>query len=198
MDEADARVRIDWAAGHWSHAPVSAVPDGDALLVTAVEGSDAWRTTSYGFVHDSEHALLAPLPTGRAVEVTFEARFDQQFDQAGIFLRVSETTWVKAGVECADGVLQLGAVVTAPNSDWSVAPVPEWHGRPVTIRISRSGDALTIRARVDDEPLRLVRVVPLDPAAELEAGPFACAPTRAGLTVRFLSWEVGPADASLH
>lgn len=198
MGDAETRVRVDWAAGRWSHAPASVVPDGDDLLVTAVEGSDAWRTTSYGFVHDSEHALLAPLPIERAVEVRFEAGFDQQFDQAGVFLRVSETVWVKAGVECADGVLQVGAVVTAPNSDWSVAPVPEWHGRPVTIRVSRSGDALTIRARAGDEPLRLVRVVPLDPAAELEAGPFVCAPTRPGLAVRFLSWEIGPADTALH
>lgn len=198
MSEAGSRVRIDWAAGRWSHAPAAAVEDGDALLVTAVEGSDAWRTTAYGFVHDSEHALLAALPTDRAVEVSFRADFDQQFDQAGVFLRASETNWVKAGVEYADGVLQVGAVVTAPNSDWSVAPVPDWYGRTVTIRVSRTGDALTIRARADAEPLRLVRVVPLDPAVELEAGPFVCAPTRAGLAVRLLSWEVGPPDATLH
>lgn len=194
----ESRVRIDWASGRWSHAPAAVVADGESVLVTAVEGSDAWRETSYGFVHDSEHALLAPLPTDRAVEVSFVADYDQQFDQAGVFLRASATTWVKAGVECADGVLQVGAVVTAPKSDWSVAPVAEWQGRAVTIRVSRSGDALTIRARVDDEPLRLVRVVPLAPDAELEAGPFTCAPTRAGLTVRFLSWEVGPADDALH
>jgi hypothetical protein len=105
---------------------------------------------------------------------------------------------VKAGVECADGVLQLGAVVTNPHSDWSVAPVPDWAGRSVTVRVSRSGDALTIRARVGSEPMRLVRVVPLDPSVAVEAGPFLCAPTRAGLVVRFLSWEVGPADAGLH
>ncbi len=198
MEAADSRVRVDWAAGRWSHPPVAVAFGGDALLVTAVEGSDAWRTTAYGFVHDSEHALLAPLAADRAVEVTFEAGLDGQFDQAGVFLRASETTWVKAGVECADGVLQLGAVVTAPTSDWSVAPVPEWYGRPVTIRVSRSGDALTVRAWAEGEIARLVRVMPLDPDVPLEAGPFVCAPTRAGLTVRFLSWEVGPADASLH
>jgi len=194
----EARVRIDWAAGRWSHDPVSVETDGDALLVTAVEGSDAWRETSYGFVHDSEHALLAPLPTERAVEVSFEAGFAEQFDQAGVFLLVSPTMWVKTGVEFADGVPQVGAVVTAPKSDWSVAPVPDWQGRRVTVRVSRSGDALTIRARAGDEPFRLVRVVPLDEAAQVEAGPFVCAPTRAGLVVRFLSWEVGPADTALH
>ena len=35
--------------------------------MTAAEGSDAWRPTAYGFVHDTEHALLAPLPVGAAI-----------------------------------------------------------------------------------------------------------------------------------
>lgn len=51
--------RIPWSSGSWSTAPVSAVEQGDDLVATAVEGSDAWRVTSYGFVHDDAHALLA-------------------------------------------------------------------------------------------------------------------------------------------
>ncbi len=58
---------IPWSAGHWTHPPVAADEDGDDLVVTAAEGSDAWRVTAYGFVHDSEHALLAPFPEGSAV-----------------------------------------------------------------------------------------------------------------------------------
>jgi len=151
-------------------------------------------------VHDTEHALLAPFTRGSAVEVTFQADLTEQFDQAGLFLRVPDDRWVKAGLEVSDGVLQLGAVVTAPVSDWSVAPVPSWAGRRVTIRASWEGDAVTLRARVDDEPLRLVRVLPFDPAPDAAAfaGPMICAPTRAGLTVRFRAWTVTAPDASLH
>lgn len=187
-----------WAEGSWTNPPSAVRADGDDLLVTAVEGSDAWRQTAYGFVHDSEHALLAPFVPGTAVEVAFTADLPAQFDQAGVFLRTSATRWVKAGVERSDGTLQLGAVVTDGRSDWSVAPVPDWQGRRVTVRASRSGDAVTMRARVDDGPFRLARLLPLDPALELEAGPFLCAPTRAGLVVRFHSWLVTRADASLH
>jgi hypothetical protein len=68
----------------------------------------------------------------------------------------------------------------------------------VTVRASRSGDAVTVRARVDDEPFRLVRVCPFPPSAPAEAGPYCCAPTRAGLVVRFRRWATGPADAALH
>lgn len=201
---------VPWSAGTWTNAPVEtreenraaatddSSMDRPALEVTAVETSDAWRTTAYGFVHDTEHALVAPFIHGTAVEVSFVADFDQQFDQAGVFVRIDDRNWIKAGVEFADGTPQVGAVVTREVSDWSVAPVPEWAGRTVTVRVSWDLDALTIRARADDEPFRLVRVVPLEPELTASAGPLISAPTRAGLTVRFTRWAVGEVDAALH
>jgi uncharacterized protein len=111
-------MNLPWSAGSWTHRPVAVVERGGDLLVTAAEGSDAWRLTSYGFVHDSEHALLAAFPQDSAMEVEFTAAFSQQFDQAGIFVRVSAEQWVKAGVEFADGYPSVGAVVTKGRSDW--------------------------------------------------------------------------------
>ncbi|WP_382310256.1 DUF1349 domain-containing protein [Herbiconiux sp. UC225_62] len=189
---------VPWSEGVWTTPPAASVADGPDLLVTAVEGSDAWRTTSYGFVHDTEHALLTPFARDSAVEVEFTADFEGQFDQAGLFLRIADDRWVKAGLEFSEGSLQLGAVVTAPTSDWSLAPVPSWKGRHVTIRASWTGDAVTLRARVDDEPLRLVRVLPFPPDAVAWAGPLVSAPSRADLTVRFHAWRVTAPDAALH
>ena len=189
---------VGWTAGSWTTPPVAVAEDGADLLVTAAPGSDAWRHTAYGFVHDSAHALLAPLADPGAVEVGFDLAYGEQFDQAGLVLRADAGTWLKAGVEVSDGTAQLGAVVTLGRSDWSVAPVPEWAGRRVTVRASRSGDAVTVRARVDDEPFRLVRVAPFPAGLPLAAGPYCCAPTRAGLVVRFRRWATGPADAALH
>lgn len=190
--------RVDWNEGRWTTQPPGIRHDGGDLVVTAAEGSDAWRITSYGFIHDNEHALLAPLPADAAVEVEFDVTMSEQFDQAGLFLRASATHWAKAGIEYADGVVNLGAVVTEQRSDWSSAPMPQWTGRRATVRASRSGDAVTVRAGVDGEPLRLVRLFPLDPTLTLEAGPYLCAPTRAGLTVRFRRWELTEPDSSLH
>jgi len=184
--------------GAWSTEPASARISDGRLVVEAAEGSDAWRTTSYGFVHDTEHALLMPLADEGAVEVSFLLDYTEQFDQAGVFLAESATNWIKAGVEVSDGVPQLGAVVTHEFSDWSVAPVPDWHGREVTIRASRSGDAVTIRARTTTEPWRLVRVAYLDPAARIRAGLFCAAPTRPGLVVTFTDYRTTGPDASLH
>ena len=188
---------VAWDAGTWTTAPEAVTRDGDDLLVTSRLESDLWRTTSYGFVHDDGHGLLVDLPDGTAVEVSFLADFDQQFDQAGVLVRADERHWVKAGVEYADGAPQVGAVVTRDVSDWSTSPHPEWHGREVTVRASRSGDALTVRARTDGV-WQLVRLAPIDPALPWRAGPFTCAPTRAGLVVRFTRFAVGSADSSLH
>ena len=186
-----------WDEGGWTTEPEGVAVDGDDLLVTAREGSDFWRTTSYGFVHDDGHGLLAGLPDHSAGEVAFVAGFEAQFDQAGVLVHGDDEHWVKAGVELADGALQLGAVVTDLVSDWSTGAVP-WNGRLVTVRASRDGDALTVRARVDHEPWRLVRLAPIDPTLAWRAGPMVCAPTRAGLTVRFTRWTVGDADSALH
>lgn len=188
---------VAWDAGTWTNPPEATRLDGDALLVTAAPESDAWRHTSYGFVHDTENALVAPFAEGTAVEVVFDARFTQQFDQAGVFLRADDEQWVKAGVEFVDGVPQLGAVVTAGRSDWSAAPVPEWAGKPVRVRLSWDAGSVTFRAGVDGGPLAMVRLFPFE-ADAAAAGPFCCSPTRAGLEVRFREWAVGPADTTLH
>ncbi|TWD74955.1 hypothetical protein FB561_6390 [Kribbella amoyensis] len=192
------RRAIEWSEAAWLNPPAAVLADGNDLLVTAREGSDFWRTTSYGFVHDDGHALLTDLPVDTAVEVGFVAAFEQLYDQAGLLIRVDEQTWIKAGIEFTDGVPQLGAVVTHGVSDWSMAPIPEWAGRAVTIRASRSGDALTLRARCEDGPWQMFRLATLAPDAVAAAGPFTCAPTRSGLTVRFTSFAVAAPDDSLH
>jgi regulation of enolase protein 1 (concanavalin A-like superfamily) len=186
-----------WDDGRWTVEPAVTVRDGDDLLVTAVEGSDAWRETAYGYVTDNAHGLLAPMENGQAIEVSFVADFDQQFDQAGLMLRGGETQWIKAGVEYADGVLQLGAVVTRETSDWSSGPV-EWAGREVTMSASRLGNAVMVRARTEDEPYRLIRLAWVDPALTLTAGPYLCAPTNAELTVRFTGWRLLPPEETIH
>ncbi len=193
-----ADVSITWASGDWLNTPPEVAPDGDDLVVTAAEASDLWRTTAYDFIHDDGHGLLRPFEPGTAVEVSFRLDYSAQFDQAGILVRADSRHWAKAGVEVADGTPQLGAVVTHEVSDWSARPVPEWSGDVVTIRVSRAGDALTVRARRQDDAWQFVRLAPWPPGLATQAGPFCCAPTRAGLRVRFTAWRTGPADTRLH
>ena len=192
-----AMQRISWDAGEWTAPPVWREQQGGDLVVECASGSDLWRTTSYGFIHDDAHGLLADLPDGSAMEVGLILGGAEQFDQAGLLLRADPEHWVKAGVEHADGHLNVGAVVTDEVSDWSTWPV-DWSGREIRVRASRRGDAVTIRAHGGDGRWQLVRLAPIDPARPWRAGPFAAAPSRAGLRVRFTGWWIGPADEALH
>jgi regulation of enolase protein 1 (concanavalin A-like superfamily) len=183
--------------GTWLNPPENIESNAAGTFVTAQENSDFWRTTSYGFIHDSGHALLNDFPQDSAIEVSWILNYDQQFDQAGLMVWSDQKHWIKAGVEFADAAPQLGAVVTNEYSDWSVAPVAEWMNKEVHLRISRSGDALTIRARCDGE-WQLVRLAPLDPNKQWSAGIHLASPTRSGLTVQFTSLTRDNPDARLH
>ena len=184
-------------SGTWLNPPVSIEIIEEGLLVTTALESDFWRETSYGFVHDTGHALLNDFPQESSIELSWILDYDQQFDQAGLFIYSDEKNWIKTGIEFADGAPQLGAVVTIGKSDWSVAPVPEWMGKEVHLRISRSGDALTVRAKCEGD-WQLVRLAPLDPSKNWKAGLHCASPTRAGLAVSFTRIATGPSDSSLH
>ena len=190
--------RIAWTEGSWTHPPVESIPEGPGLRVATADQSDLWRTTSYGFIHDSGHGLVAPLNEGEAMEVDFEADYSEQFDQAGMLVWASPTQWVKCGIEFVDGVAHLGAVVTNDKSDWSAHPVPGWETGVTLLRVSRTGDALTVRAARPGHSWQLVRVAPIDPTLDWRAGPYAASPTRERLDVRFIDWRRGAADSALH
>jgi hypothetical protein len=190
---------VAWESGSWTTQPVFVREEQQQLLVEAAKGSDFWERTLYGFQRESGHALLAPWAEHSALEVSFDLRgFDELYDQAGLMLRASATHWIKAGVEVNDGVPHVGAVVTHGHSDWSLAPVAAWAGKVVTIRASRSKDAVILRAMIAGEPWRTIRVAHFEPEAAVHAGPFVCAPQRAGLRVRFTRWVVTDADPELH
>ena len=188
---------ISWDQGVWLNPPVSVSVESNNLKVTTVHESDFWRNTSYGFVHDSGHALLIDFPVNTSMEVTFVLDYSGQFDQAGIIVYSDSQHWIKAGVESADGFPQVGAVVTSENSDWSSAPVPQWMGKQVTVRASRTTDALTIRARCGEDD-QLIRLAPIDASLSWSAGPHCASPVSQSVEVTFTRWVHGDADLALH
>lgn len=188
---------ISWSQGVWLNPPVNTVEVNSQLKVTTAHESDFWRNTSYGFVHDSGHALLTEFPAHSSMEVSFILDYTGQFDQAGIIVHSDSQHWIKAGVESADGFPQVGAVVTSINSDWSLAPVVHWFGKEVTVRASRTTEALTIRARCGDDD-QLIRLAPIDASLPMSAGPHCASPVSTSLEVTFTRWTHGDADLTLH
>ncbi|MEU6895329.1 DUF1349 domain-containing protein [Streptomyces sp. NPDC046557] len=72
-----------------------------------------------------------------------------------------------------------GTVDVVVNS----AAATHWAGRQVTVRASRDGDAVTIRARCEEGSCRMVRSAPLASNAAASSRPFCCTPQREGLQV---------------
>jgi regulation of enolase protein 1 (concanavalin A-like superfamily) len=195
MDEQVNKLKLD--SGEWLNEPLKSELKDGVFIVSAKEKTDFWQKTSYGFVHNSGHALLNDFSNESSLEASWILDYRHQFDHAGLMVYSDELNWIKAGVEFADGNPQLGAVVTRRVSDWSVAPVPNWMDKEVHIRFSRSGDALTIRAKCEGD-WQLVRLAPLDPDRNWRAGIFLASPLREGLQVRFTRLQSGAADSSLH
>lgn len=191
---------IAWDEMTWLNTPPTAAVDGDELVVTTGRNTDFWHKTAYGFVHDDGHLLGIQLPAEAAIEVTFRADFEAQFDQAGLMLRAGPEVWLKCGVELSDGELYASVVSTPGMSDWSVSPLPEHAvGHALTFRASRKGDAVTVRYSIGEEQHRhLLRVAYFPPDVDVVAGPMTCSPTREGLSVRFGPVRVGSPDAHLH
>jgi uncharacterized protein len=163
----------------WLNEPARWSGDLDALTVEAEHGTDFWRTTHYGFVRDSGHFAYESL--AREITVRFRADFAAQYDQAGLMLRVDAETWIKAGLELADGREWLSVVVTRGLSDWSQQPAPPPDGDGWrSIRAVRDGDA--VQLLYGDQPVRLA---PLPPDATVLAGPMCAAPEGPGFTARF-------------
>ena len=191
---------ITWDELTWLNEPPAARVEGDELVVTTGRNTDFWHKTAYGFTHDDGHLLGAAIPPEAALEVSFSASFEAQFDQAGLMLRAAPDTWLKCGVELSDGELYASVVATPGMSDWSVAPLPEHaRGHALTFRASRRGDAVTVRYRIAEEQRwRLLRVAYFPQGVEVMAGPMTCSPTREGLSVRFGPVRVGPPDEHLH
>ena len=169
--------------------------ENSKLVMFCSKGSDLWQKTCYGFERDSGHAFLGTrLEQGRAIQVGFSVvSFKGQFDQGGVLIRENANSWLKAGVELSDGVLQLSAVHTRHGmSDWSTSAWPsEWKGKEnVLVQVSRVNDSMIIRIKLmeDNDPWRLLRVCPISLEAPLLVGPYSCAPTRDGLYVEFLRY----------
>jgi regulation of enolase protein 1 (concanavalin A-like superfamily) len=168
------------------------------LHVTTGDRNDFWQGTLYGFYRDDGHFLGRPVGGDFTAQLTFDADYEELYDQAGLMIRRDEKNWVKTGIEYSDGITNFSVVITREGrSDWSVIGVPGLQ-EPQKIRLTRAGNAVIVHHKGPDA-WRLMRLgeLPLDP--EILVGPMTCSPQRSGLKARFLDLEIGPAiDDPLH
>jgi len=156
--------------------------------------TDFWQRTHYGFRADNGHALLAELAGD--VVLTTHVRFfpAQQYDQAGLMVRLSAECWLKTSVEHEPGRAgRLGAVVTNHGySDWSTAP---FDGDEVWLRVRRESADYVVDASRDGrawEQIRMAHLAEDDGQRSVAAGVYACSPKAAGFAAEFTTLELRP------
>jgi hypothetical protein len=168
----------------WLNEPASWQRTGDVLRVSVDPGTDFWRTTGYGYVHDNGHIYGELLPGDLDVSVRVRGAFANQYDQAGIMLRADEQTWLKTGLEFFEGRPRLSTVLTMGFSSWMVSDLPPGTDA-VTLRVSRRGDAVEVRYAAGDGVAELAALVFMPPGREMLAGIVCAAPEGGGFSVAF-------------
>lgn len=202
---------------HWYNAPDTWKPeegkregrDGawsvddstKSLTITPPAKKDYWRKTYYEpiLVKDDGPFLYSVLPSNQhyTIETAFDLTAVQQFDQAGIMIRLGPEHWLKTGIEVVDQQPRLSCVVTNGYSDWSTQ---SWSNYTIEnnsgddgirvhvncqIRVHCRGDSFVVEASLPDssksgEPRwQFIRIAHLDTVAEkddLMVGVFAASP----------------------
>ena len=168
----------------WLNEPAGWQRTNDVLRVSVDPGTDFWRATGYGYIHDNGHVYGEVLPGDLDVSVRLRGTFAHQYDQAGVMLRADEQTWLKTGVEFFEGRPRLSTVLTLGWSSWMVADLPA-DLEEITLRMSRRGEAVEIRYAAGEGPAELAALVFLPPDRHVLAGIMCAAPEGSGFIVSF-------------
>ncbi len=181
----------------WLNPPPQAVSTPAGLTVTTADKTDFWAETYYGFTRHSGHFLHHPVTGDFSVEVTIAGHYDTLYDQAGLMLRLSDTQWVKCGIEYTDGQPVFSTVVTHGRSDWSTLPLP-FAARHIRLRLTRHADAIRVQVQTPQGTWIMARLAHL-PGGPAQIGIMAASPERAGFNVTFRDYTCSQAIArSLH
>jgi hypothetical protein len=175
----------------WLNPPPDWRAAEGALHVTTGDRTDFWRGTFYGFYRDDGHLCAATAAGDFTATVDVAGAYETLYDQAGLMLRLSETHWIKAGIELTDGRGVFSTVVTRGLSDWATMPL-DFPPDRITLRLSRLGGAVRVDVRHPDGRWILQRLTDFPAEGAALVGPMCCSPERAGFRATFRDFRLGP------
>jgi uncharacterized protein len=200
-----SRLYVDFAKNDldsrlkWYCPPASAIIDRDRglLRVRTNASTDYWQRTHYGFEVDNGHFLYLEAEGDFVLTTKVTSHPVNQYDQAGLMVRISEKCWIKTSVEYEPkGANRLGAVVTNQQySDWSTQPISR-EVATVWFRIQTEGSDVIVNASFNGiqwEQLRMARLHDRETVECVKCGLYACSPKGSGYEAEFeyLSFEPG-------
>jgi len=172
---------------NWYNEPSKWRTEKNQMVISTDPETDFWQKTHYGFQADNGHLLYAKMSGDFVLETHVKCDFKNQYDQAGLMVRVSEDCWVKTSVEFEPNEPnKLGAVVTNHGySDWSTQDVEDSFTE-FKIRIIREGSTYIVQNyhTVSDEWIQ-IRMFHLFDQKKVMAGIYCCSPKKGGFQAAF-------------
>jgi uncharacterized protein len=157
--------------------------EGDRITITSAPKTDFWRKTHYGFIRDSGHFFYQPIQGDFTLNVKFSGQYNALYDQAGVMVRLDETTWMKCGVEYVNDVQQASVVVTRDFSDWSVVTLA--NNPPfLWLRVTRHEGSIEVFYSLDGSVYTMLRTAYLTPEG-VDVGLMCATPEGNGFTAVF-------------
>lgn len=161
------------------------------LTIEADANTDFWQKTNYGFEADNGHFLFCEIDGDFTIETSVDYSFQNQYDQAGLMMRVSSGCWIKTAVEYEPNEPnKLGVVVTNRGySDWSTQDVEDGLTE-FSFRITRKGSDYLIYCRNPKSMVwEQIRMTHIDDTNIVQCGLYACSPKGKGFNAKFKSLD---------
>ena len=171
----------------WHQEPKKWSVADSQLIIQPDKETDFWQRTHYGFSADNGHMLYAKVAGDFALESHIQCDFKNQYDQAGVMVRVTDQCWLKTSVEYEmDGPNKLGAVATNQGySDWSTQNVAD-DFTEFKLRITRHGSCYKAEYfQEGDGSWIQLRIAQLFDQPEVQVGLYACSPKASGFCAKF-------------
>lgn len=165
-------------------------------LTLATEGStDFWRVTGEGddAIRDNGHLFGEVIAGEFDLSVDVHGQFADQYDHAGVMVRVDERQWFKAGIELLDGKPRYSTVVTFGYSNWMITDLPETFDH-LSLRITNRGNAVEVHRSLDGGPLEFSAHLFMPPGRTKFAGVMSAAPKGSGFDVTFRNLIITPLE----
>lgn len=175
----------------WLNPPAKWQATGSQITVKVDPKTDFWRKTHYGFIRDNGHFYFRRCVGDFCAQVKVVGDYGALYDQAGLMLRLDETTWLKCGIELVGAAQQASVVVTRDFSDWSVLPLGE-NVPALWLRVIRTGGAVEVFYSLDGAAYSMLRQAYLTEAEALDVGLMCAAPDGDGFAVTFDDFTVEP------
>lgn len=159
----------------------------NALVVKPNPETDFWQETHYGFSKDNGHFLNLDVENGFSMEADLDLHPKNQYDQAGLMIRNSPDSWIKASIEHEEREKdKLGAVVTRNGfSDWSIQDYSD-ELTDISFRIVGNGCDYEIYFRGREKrDWNQIRIAHLEGSRRTKCGLYACSPRREGFEAVF-------------